>query len=253
MQVEIWSDVVCPWCYIGKRRFESALAAFPHRDDVEVIWRAYQLNPTAPQQTDETLDEMLAHKYSVSQQQAAAMNRRVTAEAAKVGLDYHLDHARPANTFDAHRLIHLAASHKLQHEAKERLMHAYFTEGEPIGDAETLVRLVAELGVPADEAREVLAGGAYADTVRADEQRARQYGIRGVPFFAIDETYGVSGAQPSEVFTQVLEQAWADAHPLTVVAGGVEDAQDTVVCDDDSCVLPAEQTEPVTDRKEAEL
>lgn len=239
MKVEIWSDVVCPWCYIGKRRFEAALAQFPEHEQVEIVWRSYQLSPDAPRSTDETLTQMLARKYGVSERQAAAMNERVSAEAAKEGLDYHLDRARPANTFDAHRLIHLAASHQLQHEAIERLMRAYFTEGEPIGDAETLVRLVAEVGVPADEARALLSGDRYADDVRADEQRARIFGIRGVPFFAIDETYGVSGAQPLEVFSQALHQAWTAAHPL-ILAGEIGQ-DETTTCDDTSCALPADQ------------
>jgi predicted DsbA family dithiol-disulfide isomerase len=238
MKVEIWSDVVCPWCYIGKRRFESALAQFPHRDAVEVVWRSFQLSPDAPKHSDETLTQMLAHKYGVSEQQAAAINRRVSGEAAKEGLEYHLDRARPANTFDAHRLIHLAAIHGLQDAAKERLMHAYFMEGAPIGDAQTLVRLVAEVGVPEDETQAVQAGNEYADSVRADEQRARLFGVRGVPFFAFDETYGVSGAQPSEIFAQVLERAWADTHPLTLVGGDA--GQDAAVCDD-SCALLADQ------------
>jgi predicted DsbA family dithiol-disulfide isomerase len=238
MKVEIWSDVVCPWCYIGKRRFESALAEFAHRDAVEVVWRSYQLSPDAPKHSDETLTQMLAHKYGMSEQQAVAMNRRVSGEAAKEGLEYHLERARPANTFDAHRLIHFAAAHGQQDAAKERLMHAYFTQGAPIGDAETLVRLVAEVGVAEDEARAVLAGGDYADDVRADEQRARLFGIRGVPFFAFDETYGVSGAQPAEVFAQVLERAWADTHPLTLV--GEDVGQDAAVCDDESCTLPTD-------------
>jgi predicted DsbA family dithiol-disulfide isomerase len=238
MKVEIWSDVVCPWCYIGKRRFESALAEFPHRDAVEVVWRSYQLSPDAPKHSDETLTQMLVHRYGVSEQQAVAMNRRVSGEAAKEGLEYHLEHARPANTFDAHRLIHLAAAHGQQDAAKERLMRAYFAEGAPIGDAETLVRLVAEVGLAEDEARTVLASGDYEDDVRADEQRARMFGIRGVPFFAFDETYGVSGAQPAEVFAQVLERAWADTRPLTLA--GEDVGLDAAVCDDESCALPTD-------------
>jgi predicted DsbA family dithiol-disulfide isomerase len=233
MKVEIWSDVVCPWCYIGKRRFEEALSEFGHKDDVEVIWRSYQLDPSAPENTGVSVTEMLAQKYGVSTDQAQAMNDRVTAVAAEVGLNYNFDISKYGNTFDAHQLIHLAAKHGLQDEAKERLMKGYFTEGAAVGDDETLVKLVSEVGVDADEARAVLAKGTYADEVRGDVQRARAFGIQGVPFFAIDERYGISGAQPAEVFTEALEQAWAEGHPLIKVGS----AQSGDVCEGDSCAI----------------
>ncbi|MGH2515580.1 MAG: DsbA family oxidoreductase [Ktedonobacterales bacterium] len=237
MQVEIWSDVVCPWCYIGKRRFESALAQFPHRDDVTVTFRSFQLDPDAPRTPDGTAAEVLAHKYGVSQAQAAAMNDRVSGIAAEEGLEYHLERAQHANTFDAHRLLHLAAAHDRQLEAKERLLRAYFTEGAAIADSETLVRLVAEAGIDADEARATLSGDAYADAVRADERRARVLGITGVPFFVVDEKYGVSGAQPAEVLEEVLERAWSDAHPLLMT--GAEDGSEAGIgaCDDGVCAV----------------
>jgi predicted DsbA family dithiol-disulfide isomerase len=198
MKVEIWSDVACPWCYIGKRRFERALDHFAHR------------NP------GKKVNEILASKYDVSLSQAAAMNDRVSAIAAQEGLEYHLEQARYGNTFDAHRLIHLAATHHLQQDMEERLFKAYFTEGTALGETEALVQLATEVGIDAHEARSVLAKDDYADEVRADEQRARRLGIQGVPFFAIDEQYGVSGAQPSEVLREVLEQAWAATHPQGV-------------------------------------
>src|SRR5947199_8729882 len=138
MNVEIWSDVACPWCYIGKRRFESAMANFAHRDEVEVIWRSYQLDPGAPRDPGKTVNEVLAQKYGMSLSQAAVMNERVSAIAAQEGLEYHLEQARYGNTFDAQRLIHLAATHGLQQEAEERFFHAYFTEGKALGDTETL-------------------------------------------------------------------------------------------------------------------
>lgn len=234
MKVEIWSDVVCPWCYIGKRRFEAALSEFEHKDDVEVVWRSYQLSPDAPRAVSKSVNEHLAAKYNVSLAQAQAMNDRVTGIAAEVGLDYHMDKARHSNTFDAHRLIHLAAHHNLQDAAKERLMRAYFTEGEPIGDDETLVRLVAEVGVPADEARAVLSGDDYTKEVRADIRRAAMLGIQGVPFFVLDEKYGISGAQPSEVFAEALAQAWAESHPLIPV--GVS-SQNADMCEGDNCAV----------------
>lgn len=234
MQVEIWSDVVCPWCYIGKRRFESALSQFAHRDDVEVIFRSFQLDPAAPLTSEKTVNGMLVEKYGVSVEQAAAMNDRVSAIAAQEGLDYHLANAHYANTFAAHRLIHLAARHQRQHEMKERLMKAYFTDGADISDTETLVRLAAEAGITADEARDVLNDDAYAEDVRADERRAHSLGITGVPFFVIDEKYGVSGAQPTALLSDVLEQAWTESHPL-IMAGGTE--QEAGSCEGDTCAI----------------
>ncbi|HUP27980.1 MAG TPA: DsbA family oxidoreductase [Chloroflexia bacterium] len=217
MKVEIWSDIVCPWCYIGKRRFEAALARFPQREQVEVVWRSYELDQRAPTQSALSVTEMLAQKYGTSLEGAAAMNERVTGIAAQEGLDYHLENARYSNTFDAHRLVHLATKHGRQDEAEERLMAAYFSEGVSVGDTEALVQLAAEIGLDSAEARTALGGDAFADDVRADEQRARTLGINGVPFFVIDEKYGVSGAQPAATFSEALELAWAESHPLVQV------------------------------------
>jgi predicted DsbA family dithiol-disulfide isomerase len=210
LSVEVFSDVVCPWCYIGKRRFEAALARFAHAGEVEVTWRSFELDPDAPRDRQGPPAERLAEKYGVSLEEAQAMNARVSEAAAQDGLEYHLDRARGGNTFDAHRMIHLAAAHGLQDEAKERLMRAYFTEGEAIADPETLVRLIAEVGVDAAQARAALAGDAYADAVRADEELAGRMGVSGVPFFVLGRRYGVSGAQPPEALLQALEQAWEE-------------------------------------------
>jgi predicted DsbA family dithiol-disulfide isomerase len=235
MKIEVWSDVVCPWCYVGKRRLEHALERFPHRDAVEVTWRSFELDPSAPAQRTESTIEHLANKYGISHQQAEAANQRVSGVAAQEGLAFRLDQAKSGNTFDAHRLIHLAAQHGLQDAAKERLMAAYFTEGEPIGDRETLVRLASEVGLDADEVRGVLESDAFADAVQSDESEARALGITGVPFFVLDRKYGISGAQPSDLILQALQQAWAEANPLTMVtAAGGED----VVCTDETCVVP---------------
>jgi predicted DsbA family dithiol-disulfide isomerase len=210
MQVEIWSDVVCPWCYVGKRRFEQALAAFPHRDQVQVVWRSFELDPAAPAERSGPYAGHLAAKYGVPVERAQEMIDAMTATAAADGLDLRFDLARAGGTFDAHRMVHLAAETGRQDAVQERLMRATFTEGEPLGDRDTLVRLVAEAGLDPDRARTVLADDTYGDAVRADEQQARQLGISGVPFFAVDRTYGVSGAQPVEVLLQVLERAWAE-------------------------------------------
>jgi predicted DsbA family dithiol-disulfide isomerase len=205
LTVEIWSDVVCPWCYIGKRRFEAALAGFPH--EVEHTWRSFELDPGAPPLREHSAAEHLASKYGMSVEQAQASHAQMTGLAAQEGLEYHLDRTRGGNSFDAHRLLHLAAAHGLQDEAKERLMRAYFTEGVAIGDREALVALATDIGLDPEEARAALDGDAYADAVREDEALAQRFGIQGVPFFVIDRRFGVSGAQPAELLVQALEKA----------------------------------------------
>ncbi len=210
MRVEIWSDVVCPWCYVGKRRFEAALADFPHREAVEVHWRSFELEPRAPRLRDGDRLEHLAAKYRVTREQAAAMDAQIAEAARGVGLDLHLEGTQGGNTFDAHRLVHLAADHGLADSVKEALFRAYFTDGEPIGDPTTLARLAVAAGLPAAEVDDVLAGDRYAEAVRADERHAQALGATAVPFFVIDETYGIAGAQPPEVFTNVLERAWSE-------------------------------------------
>lgn len=211
MKIEIWSDIACPWCYVGKRRFERALEQFEHAGDVEVVWRSFELDPSAPRTHAESQDELLAKKYGMPVEKARAMNERMTGEARKEGLDFHFDRVKVGNTFDAHRLVHLAAATGRADAMKERLMRAYFTEGEAVGDPDTLVRLGVEVGLDDARVREVVSGDAYAEDVRDDEQRAQSFGISGVPFFAIDEKYGVSGAQPSEVLLGALRQAYEEA------------------------------------------
>jgi predicted DsbA family dithiol-disulfide isomerase len=208
LTVDVWSDVVCPWCYIGKRRFEAALEGFEHRDDVTVLWHSFELDPEAPPVAEGRSAERLAAKYGMSVEEASARQAEITALAAQDGLTYDLAESRGGNTFDAHRLIHLAAEHGLGDAVMERLMNAYFSEREAIGDPDTLQRLAVGAGLPADEVREVLEGDRYADAVRADERAATQIGIRGVPFFVLGRKYGVSGAQPSEALLQALQQAW---------------------------------------------
>lgn len=231
MDVEIWSDIACPWCYIGKRRFEKALAAFEHRDQVKVTWRSFELDPNAPAALPETIVEHLANKYGVSVGQARGMMSNVAKVAAEEGLDFKLEESRGGNTFDAHRITHLAKAHGLQHEMEERLMRAYQCESQLMSDHATLERLALEVGLPADEVKATLASDKYAAEVREDERTASQLGISGVPFFVVDRKYGASGAQPPEILGQLLRQAW-DAKPrMTVVAGG--DA-----CGPDGCEVP---------------
>ncbi|MDX3850669.1 DsbA family oxidoreductase [Streptomyces sp. AK02-01A] len=207
IRVEVWSDVVCPWCYIGKRRLEKALAGFEHADEVEVVWRSFQLDPAYPKGPGRPVYEALAEKTGGSTAQVRAMTAQVAALAEQEGLVYDFDRATMANTFDAHRLAQLAKAHGLGAEMHERLLSAQLTEGESLGDTETLVRLGAEVGVPADEARRVLAGDEYAADVAADIREARTLGATGVPFFVLDRAYGVSGAQPVETFLSALRQA----------------------------------------------
>jgi predicted DsbA family dithiol-disulfide isomerase len=204
MQVEIWSDIICPWCYIGKRRFETALARFEHRDKVHVMWRSFELDPNAPRQYPGTLDEMLAKKYGVGLRQAAAMNARVTEIAREVGLEYRLAQARPGNTFDAHRLLHFAAAQAQAKDAAERIMHAYFCEGLPVGERAALARLAPEFGIAELDALAILESDDYGAAVRGDEALAAQLGVSGVPFFVFAEKYAVSGAQTVEAFAEAL-------------------------------------------------
>ena len=240
MKVEIWSDVVCPWCYIGKRRFEAALARFPHRDQVEVEWRSFELDPHAasvhaagegPEHAD-----VLASKYGMSRVQAEAAIDNVTRAAAAEGLDFHLDLSLRSNTFDAHRVIHLAAARGVQGAVKERLMRAYFSEGEPVGDRDTLVRLAAEAGLHPADVEQVLDTDEHTEAVRADEAEARALGITGVPFFVVDRKYGVSGAQPADQLLAVLERAWSERSPLTLV-GSAQAGTDpgAAACGPDGC------------------
>ncbi|HST64863.1 MAG TPA: DsbA family oxidoreductase [Mycobacteriales bacterium] len=232
MQVEIWSDVVCPWCAIGKRRFETALADFEHRDEVEVRYRSFELDPTTPRSVEGNATQRLADKYGVPLAQAEAMQQRVIDQAAAEGLDFRFDIAHPGNTVDAHRLLHLAADRGLQTELKERLLLAYFTEGERIGEVDTLVRLAAAAGLDEGEARGVLESDKYLADVREDQATASALGISGVPFFVLDRKFGVSGAQPAEVLLGALRQAYTAAHPLAMVT---TDQGET--CTDDSCAV----------------
>ncbi len=234
MLVEIWSDIVCPWCAIGKARFEQAMASFEHADDVEVVWRSFELDTNAPKVMTEGLAEHLAHKYGTDLAQAQGMMDNMTQTAAQEGLEFNFDVARPGNTFDAHRLLHLAKDRGLQHELKERLFTAYLTEGRAIADVEVLQAIAVEAGLDEVEAKEVLVGDAYGAQVRQDQAKAMEYGIRGVPFYVVDQKYGVSGAQPAPALVQVLQTAWAEANPspLTMVEGD-PDAEACVdgVCD----------------------
>jgi predicted DsbA family dithiol-disulfide isomerase len=229
MHVEIWSDIACPWCYVGKRRFEAALAGFEHRDGVQVTWRSFELDPSAPAARDGDGAQHLADKYGMSRDEALAAQQRLTDVAAGEGLAFRFDLARGGNTFDAHRVLHLAATHGLQDAMKERIMRAYLEEGELISSHEVLARLAAEVGLADDEVRSVLSSDRFADEVRSDERTAAGLGIHAVPFFVVDRKIGASGAQPSPVLLDLLRQAWpAEAAAVEVVADGA-------TCGPDGC------------------
>jgi predicted DsbA family dithiol-disulfide isomerase len=225
---------VCPWCYVGKRNFEAALSRFEHRDDVEVIWRAFELDRSAPAEREGDYAAHLARKYGMSVEQAREMIETMTATGAKAGVALDFDRARPGNSFDAHRLIHLAGQQGVQDAVKERFLRATFTDGEPIGDRDALLRLSVEAGLPQADAVSVLETDAFAAEVRAEESLALELGISAVPFFVIDRTFGVPGAQPPDVILGALERAWEKtAHPLES-AGTAAAAPG---CDGDACAI----------------
>lgn len=211
MHVDVWSDVICPWCYIGKRNLEAALAQFDHADQVEVRWHSFELDPRAPRDEATDLAASLASKYGTDRAGALAMMDRVATVAEGVGLHYRFDLARRVNTFDAHRVIHLAERQggaALQGAVKERLLAAYFVEGGDLSDHSTLEGLAAEAGLDAGAVAAMLASDELTDDVRSDEARAHELGISGVPFFLVEGAAGVSGAQPPERLLQMLERAW---------------------------------------------
>ena len=245
LQVDIWSDIACPWCYIGKRRFEEALSQFEGKDKVDIVWHSFELDPSAPQsEPDHTssapnaMRDGLAAKYGRSAAEAQGMLDGMVRTAAEVGLEYHLDQTQPANTFLAHQLIHLAAEHGWQDTMKERLLHAYFSEGKQLGQLDTLVELGAEVGLNADAIRAALEAQTHAGAVRRDEAQAQAYGISGVPFFVLGNKYGVSGAQAPETFLSALKQVWSEQAPLQLIGAAVVGSADAEGCQDGSCALP---------------
>ena len=230
MHVEIWSDIACPWCYVGKRRFEAALAGYEHRDEVTVTWRSFELDPGAPAERPHDGATHLAEKYGMTREKALEMQAQMTETAAGDGLDFRFGIARGGNTFDAHRIVHLAAAHGKQDAMKERIMRAYLSEGELISDHAALERLALEVGLPVDEVQEVLGGDRFTAEVRADERTAAQLGIHAVPFFVVDRAIGASGAHPPAQLMELLRQAREASPPIAVAGGG-----DTCAVDGSGC------------------
>jgi len=237
VKIEIWSDVVCPWCYIGKRRLENALAGFPHAEDVEIVYRSFQLDPSAPRVPEHTVAEHLGAKYGGGPEAGQQMVERTEAVAAEEGLLFRLGEAKRVNTVDAHRVLHLAleaGGPVLQAELKEELLAAYFLRAENVADHDLLRRTAEKVGLDPEAVDAVLASDRYADAVEHDIREATAFGATGVPFFVVDRRYGISGAQPAEVFSQVLERAWTESHPKLQQVGGDESSD---ACGPDGCAI----------------
>jgi len=237
LQVQIWSDIACPWCYVGKRRFEGALKQFAHAGEVDVVWRSFELDPRAPKsRPPQRYADRIASKYGATPEKGQQMIDRMVQTARVDGIEMDFEHIQPTNTFDAHRVLHLARDRGLQDLMEERLFRAYLTEGRNIGDHDTLRQLATEVGLPEDDVSAVLATDQYTREVRADEDDARALGINGVPFFVIANRYAVEGAQPTELIVSALERAWSElpARPEIIAAGVPEGA----VCGPEGCEVP---------------
>ena len=207
MRVDIWSDVICPWCYVGKARFEKALSSFAHRGEVEVVYHSFELDPSYPKDSRETTFAMLGRKYGMSEVDARAAESRVAGLAEAEGLGFQPE--RPVgNTFDIHRVLHLGLAKGVQAQLLNAVNEAYFGQGRQVFDRDVITEIAAETGLDATVAGDVIDGDAYAEDVRGDELQARQLGVSGVPFFVFDMALGVSGAQPTEMFASALQQAW---------------------------------------------
>jgi predicted DsbA family dithiol-disulfide isomerase len=215
LRIDVWSDIACPWCFVGKRRLERALEQFPHADEVKVVWHAFELDPSAPPERDPAISHAarIAKKYGISLEQARANSARLTQVAHNEGITFDFEHIRSGNTFDAHRLVHLGHERGRQDTVKERFLKAYLEEGALMSDPATLVRLAGEAGLDEGEAADVLASDLFSDAVREDEQQARELGIDGVPCFVLDGRFAVSGAQSPQVLLSALYQAWTERDP----------------------------------------
>jgi predicted DsbA family dithiol-disulfide isomerase len=231
MKIEIWSDFACPFCYIGKTRFETALNQFKNKNEVEVTYKAYQLNPYAPKTMEGSAYEAFAKGHNMTVKEAKDRFKMFEQNAKTVGLTYNYDIIQMTNTFDAHRLAKFAATKNLEEKLTTRLMKAYFTDGKNLSDIDTLVELAVEVGLDQNQAKEVLESNQFKDEVTAQIDEARKVGVQGVPFFVINRKYGVSGAQQTEYFAQVLEQIWQEDHPVQTL----NNQDDSQSCNDEGC------------------
>lgn len=235
MKIEIWSDFVCPFCYIGKRRLELALHEFAHRECVTIQFLSYELEPDSEAKPNQNIHEYLAARKGISLEQAKRMNENVGYEAKKVGLIYNFDTMQHTNTFDAHRVAKYAETQNLGQEITEKFLHAYFTDSELISDHDTLKRLSMEVGLNEEDVEELLVTNRYAKRVRDDQELARQIGIQGVPFFVFNEKYAVSGAQPKEVFKEVLDKVWEEESKKPILKSLNPSDSKTSYCTGEDC------------------
>ncbi|MGD6879608.1 DsbA family oxidoreductase [Bacillus infantis] len=242
MKIEVWSDFVCPFCYIGKRRLEGALMDFPYRDQVEVEFKSFELDPNAAPYSGRSIHEALAEKYGMSIEQAKQANVGVGQQAASVGLTFNFDEMKPGNTFDAHRLAKFAKTKGREAVLTEKLLNAYFTESKNIGDHEELAGLAEAAGLDREEALSILKDvKAYANDVRIDEGIARQYGVTGVPYFVINQKYAISGAQPAETFASALQKVWEEENPVVKLQELSPEGAADASCTDGSCIVPEKE------------
>lgn len=242
LQIQIWSDIACPWCYVGKRRFERALQTFGHAEDVEIVWRAFELDPRAPRAPQpQHYADRLAAKYGRTRAQAQQMIDRMVDTARADGIEMDFEHIQPSNTFDAHRVLHLALDRGKQDALKERLFRAYLCEGRSMSDPDALRGLATEIGLDEDEVSAVLATDQYAREVRADEEQAHALGIHGVPFFVLANRYAVEGAQPAELMLSALERSWSELPERPqVIRADVAGVPEGAVCGPDGCEIPSD-------------
>lgn len=240
MKIEVWSDFVCPFCYIGKRRLEMALNQFPHKDQVEVEFKSFELDPNAPIQTEQGIYQALAAKFGASEQQVREMNKGLIQQASDLGITFNYEDMKPTNTFNAHRLNKFAKTIGKETELTEKLLHAYFTDTKNVGDINTLADLAESAGIDCSKALEVLNDEtAFANEVRGDERTAQQIGVTGVPFFVVNQKYSISGAQPQETFLGALTQIWEEEKPKPKFQELRFDGDEGAICTDDSCEVPS--------------
>lgn len=242
MKIEVWSDFVCPFCYIGKRRLEMALEQFSHRDDVEVEFKSFELDQNAPIYSGTGINEVLASKYGISIEEADRNNIQLGNHAASMGLSFNFEEMKPTNTFDAHRLAKFAKDQGKEKEITENLLYAYFTESRNLSDAETLAAIAEASGLDKQEALNVINNkNAYANEVRIDEAIAQQYKITGVPYFIVNQKYAISGAQPLETFVGALQQVWEEENPKPELQDLSINSTTDTYCTDGSCSIPPKE------------
>lgn len=237
MIIEVWSDFVCPFCYIGKRRLEDVINEFPHKEQVEVHFKSFELDPNAPVYSGKSIHEAIAEKYGLTLEQAKRSNEEIGSHAAEVGLTFQFENMKPTNTFLAHRLAKFAKTLGKEKEITEKLLYAYFTESKHIGDVGVLADIAESAGIDREEALNILHDEkAFANDVRIEEGIASQYGIRGVPYFVINQKYAISGAQPKETFVNALNKVWEEEKPKIVLQD--LSASEGVTCTDEGCAIP---------------